>query len=240
MPKNTPLGQLISLWEIYENDPGLPVRWAMYLEKNPELPKQTSLIHTDSFLSAAFPLLAALRPYGYDSFLLTYAVYRHDLPEWLRGIDVPGPQKTEKDDLLEYRAFCEKIHYLPKDFYDFEEKAYLLQYARRCPEIFPARAKEVMLRLRYTNPLDVSLFPALESWEYAFYGYHVHKKFNFPVILVHVLRSELHKLRKAAAVMPGFRQVIFTPEYEKWALEFLEEHSQIPSQNMYFSDLPVG
>ena len=237
MFQNTPLGNLYPVWEIYETNTESPIRWSLYHEKNPDLLKQTSFSHTASFLSVALPVLWRLAKYAnYDIFLLIYAISRHDVPEWLRNIDVHGPRKTEKDDLAEYEAFHEKIRHLPKDLYKIEERAYLLQFAAKCPEIFPTQAKEVMRRLKETNPSDVLAFPALESWEYAFYGYHVYKKHNYPVTLTHVLRTELFKLQKSAATLPGFREEIFTHEYEEWVLKFLEEHKDVPEGREYFKE----
>jgi hypothetical protein len=47
-------------------------------------------------------------------------------------------------------------------------------------------------------------------------------------ILTQVLRRNISVLRKNALVIRGFREEIFTKEFEKWAQDFIDAHFDVP------------
>ena len=128
----------------------------------------------------------------------------------------------------EYLLFVKYYSHFSKDIYEIKEYAYLLQYALKENDLFPQDARVVMNNIVKNHLIEAMVFEVLESWEYIFYAYESFIYQGDDYILTQVLRRQMPSLQKYALVIRGFREEIFTKEFEKWAQDFIDAHPHIP------------
>jgi hypothetical protein len=168
-----------------------------------------------------------------DSELLKDAFMIHDIPEGMLDMeyDVLSGDKKQSHDLSEYLIFRKNFEHFDESLFSHLHQAFLLQFAHKNDEdlnMFPDDAIAIMKNLRMMHPYIVLLFPALERWEYLFYAYEGYVHHDDVGIFVNVLRAQVPHLQGYASTIDGFREVLFTKQFEDKCLEFMERNSEIP------------
>ncbi len=238
MISNTIFEQMFELWFASQHPLDEVVRWGRFVERNPDLRKQTTLHHQHSVCMAIIPVLFNLKKKycpKLDTELMKDAFQLHDLPEGLllQKKDISVVSKRAHHDLKEYSAFEQKIqHFMFTDFnlYIHFMEAYLLQFAHKSDEylsIFPEDAITTITHLREEYPYEVNLFPALEKWEYLFYAYEGYLHCGDEVILVNVLREHISELSRFANEIVGFRDVVFPLHFEEAINKFIKDNKHV-------------
>jgi hypothetical protein len=201
------------------------VRWKKYRNKNEAVREQDSLQHSYSLVVIGMICLTKLRRYVVlDAELLLKALTIHDHGEGELGIDTHYIDKTDDGDLNEYLAFERRFQQLDSEIYSSFEDAFLLQYAGRDREIFPADARSVMARLRVRYPREILAFEAIESWDYLLFAIEQYEELGFTMMMVQVLRNQVDRLDRYARDLPGFGQEIWTSEIQAWARDLLRRY----------------
>lgn len=230
--KNSLIEKLFPQWRSFQTDLHKVIRWGKYLKQGRKMRRQSTMAHTVSVTFAVSASLILLKKYNpfLDQALLLRAFNIHDFSEGTLKKDVMAHHKTDQHDVDEYNAFVVKFsHYCQPLFPEFK-KAFLLQFAEKNSIKFPLEAQEVMTELQKTNSLECMLFPALESWEYIFYAWECEIGKNHNNLLTWVLRRQLPRQQEYAKKIPGWREEIFTHEFENWVLNYLNEHKHVPEQ----------
>lgn len=238
MISNTILEQMFELWLASQHPLDEVIRFSRFVDRNPELRKQSTLHHQHSVSMVIIPVLFNLKSRHYPKLnteLMKDAFQWHDLPEGLllQKKDISVVSKKAHHDLKEYVAFEQKIqHFLFQDInlHRHFMEAYLLQFAHKSDEylsIFPEEAMEIILHLRKQYPYEVHLFPALEKWEYLFYAYEGYLHYDDKVIWVNVLREHILELSRFANEIVGFREEIFPIYFEEAINKFIEDNKHV-------------
>ncbi len=230
--ENSIFFKLFPLWYSLQTDLFEIKRWSRYVERNENLRVQSVLHHQYSVISVVDVVLPVLKKYipDLDELLVLRAYLIHDQPEGFskRKFDCLSTQKTQEKDLEEYLLFVKYYSHFSKDIYEIKEYAYLLQYALKENDLFPQDARVVMNNIVKNHIIEAMVFEVLESWEYIFYAYESFIYQGDDYILTQVLRRQMPSLQKYALVIRGFREEIFTKEFEKWAQDFIDAHPHIP------------
>ena len=158
-----------------------------------------------------------------DTMLIQRCCMLHDHGEGLTGRDVLDHKKSDKTDLEEYLSFMDHIKDLPLIIQQQYEHAFLVQFALSNSPIFPEKAREVMRNILYYNYFEALTFKACERFEYIFYA--VEMETALPDILTQVIQAQLPHYQIYAQKLPGFREILFTEDVEKWMQECMEKYS---------------
>ncbi|MCX6755725.1 MAG: hypothetical protein NTX85_00045 [Candidatus Nomurabacteria bacterium] len=238
MIQDTMLGDMFEIWFSSQSQLSKVERWGRFRENNPDLRKQSTEDHQYSVCLAILPVLIKLKEYYFNHLnteLVKDAFILHDLPEGFleQEKDISSVSKKSHHDLEEHNAFCKKILHFKKNdkfIYDYYMKAYLLQFCHKDDQylsVFPESSMEVIKNIRIAHPYEVSLFPALEQWEYLFYAYEGYIDKQDISIFVNVLRNQVPNLQKHAKNIHGFREVVFPIHFEEKLLSFMNEYSHV-------------
>jgi len=215
--------ELFPIWKLSQIDLSKTIRWKEHLKGNPEMRRQSVLDHTLSFSIVSTIALMLMQPYKkLNEALLQKAFLIHDLPEGILRRDINAQKKQDEDDRDEFLAFEDKFRHLPDDAYIELRKAYLLQFARRNPDCFPEHARAVMEDIVEKNFYEAVAFEALEKWEYIFYALETSQDQTHPYLFTKVLCDNLPQLQEYAEILPGFREAVFTHEFEGYIKKYLE------------------
>lgn len=203
------------------------MRWSQYVEADPRSVRhQDSLQHSYALMLLGFIVCDRLSRYGpvLDGLLIQRALLIHDHGEGELGSDTLYIDKSEAGDLNEYLAFVERYSSLPpSDFREFH-RAFLLQFALKCPASFPREAKEEMQRLVRRNRDDCLAFEAIERFDYVLYAWEQERHLDNARILVQVLRNQMPHLDRLAEELIGFGTEIWTPAIREYFREFLAQY----------------
>ncbi len=206
-------------------------RWSSWQRE--EIPQkarvQNTLQHTHSIVLLAHLAIVRLRPYAWikDPEFLLCAFLVHDHGEGELGYDTLDPLKTAKGDVDEYEAFVGSLDHdacdLDPGSRAYLERAFLLQFSLKDGEhraAFPHPAQEIMEELSRTHREEALLFAALEQLDYVFYALEQHRD-GVDLILREVLERQMPHLERAAEVIPGFREELWTHDCRDRAHAFL-------------------
>lgn len=231
MFRGTILGDMFDTWLKIQVQLLKVERWSTYRIRNPKLRRQSVLQHQASVSFAIIPVLLKMKELitSLDTELIKDAFTVHDIPEGLLKLryDILVNKKEHHHDLSEYTAFKFQFERMDPAIYKHFEKAFLLQFAHKSDEeinLFPDRAMKVMKHLKLMYPFEVALFPALESWEYLFYAYEGYKNKKDVFIFKDVIEHHLPALRQFAEKIVGFRQIVFTEDFEAELVQFLNNN----------------
>ena len=237
MFKNTLIARVYPLWLSVQTEMSQIFRWEPYVKADKKLRKQSTLHHAFSICLVVMVVAFKLKKHykALDTELLKDAFTLHDIPEGMlkKKFDVVNADKNQSHDLTEYLIFKKNFEKLDKDVFEHMHTAYLLQYAHKPDKdlgMFPREALNTIHRLRKTHDYEVKLFRALEQWEYIFYAYEAYVKNKNVFLLTNVLREQVPHLQKYAHELLGFREEIFTDEFEKECLEFIEANKDLPTR----------
>jgi len=207
------------------------LRWKKYMQAADGAGRpQNSLQHSYSIvlLSAIIlPRLAAAKQF--DTALVTLALLLHDVGEGEIGYDTDDKEKTARNDLKEYEAFCRCIEKLEPDVRKQWTEAFLLQSAFKQPAAFPEDERAAMKFIAETRWFECLAFEAIERYDYVLYAREQFELRRSPIILVWTLRRQLPRLRQLAKDLPGFGTV-WHPELDKWAEKILDDYSDVEEE----------
>ncbi len=200
-------------------------RWKKYIDKDQGVRLQNSLQHSLSITILGSMMMARLRPYGnIDSGFVVISLALHDVGEGILKKDTLYIDKTAEQDLNEYLAFRRHYEPLGNPVFPVLNEAFLLQFARKSPDIFPEDARQVMTHLaKYYLP-EALMFDAVERWDYVLYAIEQYHKRGNEKILVQVLRTQAPLLDQLAKEISGFGEEIWTQEIGSWARAFVIAH----------------
>lgn len=208
---------LLAVWK--SGQVGLPrvQRWSKYMEDAEcgVTRPQDSLQHSYSLVTLGIIFLQRIRPHlpHLDAEMLLTALHVHDHSEAELGMDILYVDKTEAGDLNEYHAFVKRFAGLcdSPTFRHFH-RAFLLQFARKNPAIFPPKAQAEMAYLRRHFLREIIAFEAVERWDYLLFPLEQYMATGNAKMLVQVLRNHAGHLSRIAIELPGFGETIWTPE----------------------------
>lgn len=223
----TALVPLIEAWKTPQVGLDEVPRWKKYRKgKGEGVRRQNSLQHSLSITILVAIMRARLRIYlpFLDWLLVATAVAIHDVGEGIIKKDTHYIDKTVEGDLAEYLAF--RRHYEPLGDKVFTplHRAFLLQFARKNPEIFPDDARQIMADLAGEHLMEAFMFDAIERWDYALYALEQYHERGNEKILVQVLRNNNPAIQELKRCLPGFREEIWTRELDLWTNDFLLAH----------------
>lgn len=204
------------------------IRWENHRKRNPAIRKQTNADHMLAFVNLVDIYEEVFKRYdpNLDFVLVKLDVQVHDVGESVIGKDTPFINKKDEIDALEYVAFMDFIKDLPLEVIIKFERAFLLQFCLKDPNIFPERARPIMAELKEHHSAEAMIFAALERLDYILFAYEQFVNIGDNIILTHVLRNQLSEMEHYAKEIPGFNE-IWTPEMNEWAKTFLTENYHI-------------
>jgi hypothetical protein len=172
-------------------------------------------------------VIAQLRQYVVlDGGLIITSCNIHDIGEKAKGKggDTLYIDKTIMGDFEEYLRF--RRYYQSLDSFSFHalHRAFLLQYARKNPAVFPFEARCIMSDLATNFSMEVLVFEAIERWDYVLYALEQYHDRGNEKILVQTLRHQIEPLNFLARELPGFGDAIWTADIFSWAHQFLVNH----------------
>lgn len=202
------------------------VRWKKYVNKGEGVREQNSLQHSLSITILGWTVMAQLRSYNpfIERGLVMAGLAIHDVPEFILRRDVLHIDKTVEKDLQEYLAFRQCYEPLGSTMFDPLHRAYLLQFARKNPEIFPADGRRIMADIRGHSLVEALMFEAVEQWDYVLYALEQYRERGNEKILVQTLRNQIASIGELKKLLPGFREEIWTDDFSLWVNEFLKAH----------------
>lgn len=229
---------LFPIWENSQIGLHKVKRWGNYYndgiaKKN--MWKQSSLQHSFSFILSIDVFVLHIQPYiikvtgrKLDEAIMLRSAGTHDLPEGYNEIDVSAVIKTDIDDLAEFLAFKKRFQVFPFEIYKQLEYSYLMQFALKNPDCFPKEAREVMINIQNNHYFEAMTKNAFEKFEYLFFPAKAKRDKKHPYLLLYVLRRQIGNYREYAEKLPGFREILFTYEFQDWAEKYLEGNKHIP------------
>lgn len=224
--QQSPWGGILHVW--HSGQVGLPgvVRWSKYLTaEGASVRRQDSLQH--SYSIAVLGMIICYRLYHcvvLDEMLIHRALLIHDHGEGELGYDTLYINKAESGDLAEYHAFVGRYSMLPPALFHEFRRAFLLQFALKCPASFPEEAREAMMELAQRNRADCLVFDAIERLDYVLYAWEQQIVLGNDQILVQVLRNQVPHLDRLTQELPGFGQEVWTPDLRAYFQQFLTAH----------------
>lgn len=222
------------VWRTLQIEHEAVIRWGPYRECNTRLHEQTNLHHIVSLLRISDLYLRNLLGYVVFNLGMVNTVAQcHEDGEAVLGRDVNYNVKTGADDFAEWVAFRDMLSGALKEMKQREElhKAFLLQFIlgdvshfEQDPEAFA-----IIQDLQHYSLLEARLFNALERLDYIYYAWQAYEDTGDVVILTHVLRRHVPKLKECASGMiDGFSKVMWTPEQQSQAEEIIEMFREMP------------
>ncbi|MDP2838082.1 MAG: hypothetical protein Q8O53_02295 [Candidatus Moranbacteria bacterium] len=207
---------------------GLPKvpRWSKYHEDGHSMVRrQDSLQHSYSITVLGKVFCYKLRPHVcLDEGLLQNALLIHDHGEGEIQYDTHYIDKTEQGDLIEYKAFTKCYSVFPTDLFCEFQRAFLLQFALKCPASFPTGACIVMDQLAATKKTECLAFDAIERWDYVLYALEQFLERGNEKILLQVMRHQKPHLDRLVGELPGFGDEIWTVSIRQWFDGFLVQN----------------
>lgn len=222
----TTIVPLIEAWKTPQVGLDEVPRWKKYIDKGEGVRRQNSLQHSLSITILVAIMRARLRIYlpFLDWLLVTTAVAIHDVGEGIIKKDTHYIDKTLEGDLAEYLAFRRHYEPLGNGVFSPLHRAFLLQFARKNPEIFPDDARQIMGDLAREHLMEAFMFDAIERWDYLLYAFEQYHERGNKKILVQVLRNNIAAIQDISRNLEGFSTEIWTPELDLWTKNFLRAH----------------
>lgn len=228
--ETTALGPLLEIWTDTQIGLGEVIRFGTHIEDDSTLRRQTTLEHKISVLVITTLLLPRLRNHiPIDESLIIRGFTLHDVGEGILKRDVVWVHKSDEKDLEEYLAFSDHTKHLRGIEYEESQRAFLLQFASKNPQCFPAHARQIMTKLWGENKYEVLVFAALEAYDYLFYGFEDLKKTGRVVLLTRILRNQIPRLNEFATLIPGFR-TIWTEKLQRWCETFIVKNNHVSAE----------
>lgn len=216
---------LLGVWKTPQVGLDKVPRWKKYLKKGKGVRRQNSLQHSLSIAILGSMVTTRLSAYvSIDAGFVITSLIIHDVGEGIRRKDVLYIDKTVEEDFDEYLAFRRVYESLDAALFDRLHHAFLLQFARKNPDIFPKDARKIMTYLSKKFFLEALIFDAVERWDYVLYALEQYHERGNKKILVQVLRSQISPLNELAEKIPGFGTEIWTWEIASWANGFIKDH----------------
>lgn len=147
-----------------------------------------------------------------DELLLTRCVEHHDEPEGILGLDLPANMKQSSDDLKEYLIFEELYKPLGFEVWEELQRSFLLQFCLENPACFPEDARGVMDWLATNHCNEALFFQGVQMYDYLFYAFECFAEHGAAEIMDEVSANQVPRLDRIANLLPGFREVVWTPE----------------------------
>ncbi len=221
-----PFGSIIAVWKSIQLAFPQVVRWGIFARTG--IREQNDLQHVASvtWLARHFCLLCrqlAYPRYILDETLVLGAFIIHEDGERLRQRDVCFPHKSDEKDLEEYLAAVEEWKAFPATVQNNYKREFLLQFAHRIPECFPADARRIMEELWETRRNEVLAFRSIEVWDYLLYAIEHVQQDNGEIRKV--FRDLFEICEDLAKEFPLFAKIVWTPENRAW---FQERAAECP------------
>lgn len=150
-----------------------------------------------------------------DQLLITRAFNHHDEPEGILGVDHPATEKKDVHDLEDYVIFEKLYRSMSAKVWAALQEAFLLQFCLTNPSCFPDDARQVMAWLARDHRHDALFFQAIQQYDYLLYGYDQLVNRGIVEIINEVSRNQMGSLDAMREELPGFREVVWTPERRK-------------------------
>lgn len=229
----TELRHFVQSWKAPQINLPEVIRWKKYLKQSgwrrffawaPAIRKQNSLQHSHSITILGALIVAQLEmQYEIDFGLLMTALTIHDVGEGELGMDTLYIDKKDELDLEEYLAFmnCYKNN-SPREI-EYLQRAFLLQFALKNPEIFPEDARRIMTELATNNQKEALLFDIIERWDYFLFATEQYLERKNERILIQTLRHQKPHLDRLAKEIPGFGSYIWVEELSESIAKILNK-----------------
>ncbi len=212
-----------SVWLRLQKGQEKIIRFGKYHERfKGKLRKQNGHEHRCSVGFLFMDSLIKIRPFCLlDELLITRCVELHDIPEGITGIDLPSVAKKSTDDLKEYLVFEKLCKPLGKEVWPELRRCFLLQFALTNPKCFPENARCILAQLRLEKFREAVFFDCIQRLDYLYYAYECYCKRHVKTTLTEVTRNQFASIDQGAAMIPGFRKVIWTDKRRKFFSQFL-------------------
>ncbi len=224
--KNLPgtvLGPSLDVWHRIQSEQDKIVRFSGHTKRfGHRIRWQNGYEHQCSVTVLCTEFLIRLRPYvTLDELLVTRCFLLHDIPEGLLQRDILAPLKKKKDDVDEYLAFKKLFQLLGTMVWSELERAFLLQFALDDNNLFPSEALAVMADLRKNRRNEALAFDGIQSMDYIYYAEECCDRGDVSVVLEEVVTNQWEKMNRIATLLPGFPDVVWTPERRKYFSKYL-------------------
>jgi len=143
--------------------------------------------------------------------LVSWCFQFHDVPEGLLRRDILAPVKKQDDDLDEYLAFERLFRPLGPATWEVLQRCFLLQFVLEKTDIFPVDARAVLDELRKNRLKEALVFDGIQRYDYLFYSEEC-AEVGTSQVLEDVIPNQIPKLDRIARELPGFKEVVWTPQ----------------------------
>lgn len=208
-------GPMLSVWLLCQTELSKVVRWKHYLKRGRpwKVRKQTSTQHALSIGRIGDMVCHYVSTnVNLDESLLKTAFGIHDDGEGITRRDVIYRNKSQVTDLEEYNGFVELYSKLEPSLYRMFQKAFLIQYAIKCPSNFPVDAKAIMMLLRKNNYAECMVFDFVERLDYVYYVWEQYLFEGDEEALTQVLRNQVLKINELVTKTNIGLDLIWTAE----------------------------
>jgi len=214
------------VWRQLQHGQEKIIRWSVWLEKYPkEIREQNGHEHRCSVGFLFTHSLIKIRPYlKLDELLLSRAIDLHDVPEGILGVDTPAPFKKDENDRDEYLAFEQLFKPLGEETWKELQRCFLLQFALENPVCFPDDARAVMDDIQKIHRNEALFFQGVQSVDYMYYCFECYHERGINDLLVEICPRQVPKLEKIASELPGFKEVVWTPQVKDFFVKFWPEY----------------
>lgn len=222
------------------------VRWGL-IRKNwfynlihpqARLRRQDDLVHTFSLVLLLTNIIVKLRRLNpeLDSMLIISAGTVHEFGEAELKRDICFLVKEGNHDVDEYVSFVKRFSCLEAELLAYHKRAFLLQFVGSNPpnkqkawENFDDEAREILYDLSYHKMPEALIFWATEKLEYILFALEQARRYRNYVMIEEVLRNHWVDMNRACALIPGWKETIWTVGIDTLAIE---------TQHILNTDLP--
>jgi len=205
-------------------------RWSRFRENREGTRVQDVLQHSYEAPITGRVLVGLIEPHlprALDMDLLHTAFQVHDYAEGLTKCDHQAVLKVIQNDVDEYQAFVEQFRSLPPKIFDQFHRAFLLQFAHKDHARFPEEARAILTDHAANRALENLVFQAAEIWGYLLFTFEQYRDRGNRHMMANMLLNHLDEMDRLAAQLPGFKEVIWTPEIRNWATEFIKQNADL-------------
>lgn len=210
--------QLVLAWNRPQVTLPKVIRWKKYWKRGSR--RQDTLQHSYSIALFALWLFPRLSKYVvFDEYCVLQALLLHDIGEGEVGADTHYIDKSADGDSIECEAFFSRYGMA----FELEgRQAFLLQFVGKANQMGELRLE--LEELAQHRSIEAKIFEAIERFDYLLYAVEQHLQRGQVKILVQTLRNQIGHFDRLCDELPGFREVLWTPELETWARSLLSRH----------------
>ena len=213
-------------------------RWVPF-QKSSNARPQTTLCHTVTIQLAGMAVIQAEQrhnPTPFNAALIYEMLALHDFGEMVRaneGFDIALPDKSVQSDRDEIDYFTKMTSDLPPLFKNLVRARFFAQFKEK--SLLTESELNCVMSHGEKLELELNIFKAVEHFDYFLFAYNEYASQGNKRIIWRVFNDSLPRFKELAAILPGFRKEIITPEILTWGDEVLERwkgcsEEQVPNR----------